>query len=93
MVPNLKLPELYLTETGGNCVAHKTIHEENTRGAPAIERWTPCSYKKTCKKGRFSRTGDVRAYSGKGIKIAEIWREKKGILFNSFDTRLGYIFY
>ena len=29
VVPNLKLP-LYLTETDGNCVAHKTIHEENT---------------------------------------------------------------
>ena len=51
------------------------------RGATAIERWTPCSFKKTCKikKGRFSRTGDVRAYSGKGIKIAEIW--KKGYTF------------
>ena len=61
-------------------------------GATAIERWIPCSFKKTRKKGRFSRAGDVRAYSGKGIKIAEIW-EKKGILFNSFDTRLGYIFY
>ena len=43
-------------------------------GGTAIGRWTPCSYqKKTRKKGRFSRTGDVRAYSGKGIKIAEIW--------------------
>ena len=48
-------------------------------GATAIERWTPCSFKKTRKKGRFSRTGDVRAYSGKGIKIAEIW--KKGYTF------------
>ena len=41
-------------------------------GATAIERWTPWSFKKTRKKGHFSRTGDVRAYSGKGIKIAEI---------------------
>ena len=48
-------------------------------GATAIERWTPCSYKKTRKKGRFSWTGDVHAYSGKGIKIAEIW--KKGYTF------------
>ena len=45
-------------------------------GATAIERWTPCSFKKTRKKGRFSRTGDVRAYSGKGIKIAEIWKKR-----------------
>ena len=48
-------------------------------GATAIERWTPCSFKKTRKKGCFSRTGDVCAYSGKGIKIAEIW--KKGYTF------------
>ena len=44
-------------------------------GATDIERWTPCSFKKTRKKGRFSRTGDVRAYSGRGIKIAEIWEK------------------
>ena len=25
-----KIAIIYLTETGGNCVAHKTIHEENT---------------------------------------------------------------
>ena len=45
-------------------------------GATAIERWTPCSNKKTRKKGRFSRTGDVRAYGGKGIKIVEIWKKR-----------------
>ena len=39
-------------------------------GATAIERWTPCSFKKTRKKGRFSRTGDVRAYTrGEMLKI------------------------
>ena len=53
-------------------------------GATAIERWTPCSIKKkTRKKGRFSRTGDVRAYSGKGIKIAEIL--KKGYTFQQLQ--------
>ena len=42
----------------------------------AIERWILYARtKKTRKKGRFSRTGDVRAYSGKGIKIAEIWKK------------------
>ena len=67
--PRWKTPE---------CVCIVLLHPGGG-GATAIERWTPCSYKKTHKKGRFWRTGDVRAYSGKGIKIAEIW--KKGYTF------------
>ena len=49
-------------------------------GATAIERWTPCSFKKHVKRVVFQGRGDIRAaYSGKGIKIAEIW--KKGYTF------------
>ena len=60
-------------------------------GATAIERWTPCSFQKTRKKGRFSRTGDVRAYSGKGIKIAEIW--KKGYTFQQLRYAFSSIYF
>ena len=57
-----------------------TEKEFSRGGGTVITTCTPCACEKMRKKGCFSRSGDVRAYSEKGIKIAKI--RKKGYTLN-----------
>ena len=60
-------------------------------GGTAIERWTPCSYKKRVKRVVFHGRAMYARTVERVSKLPKYG--KKCILFNSFDTRLGYIFY
>ena len=64
---------------------------ENTRGggATAIERWTPYArLKKRIKRVVFHG----RAMYARTVERVSTFG-KKGILFNSFDTRLAYVYF